>query len=134
MGAEALCRGAAFVVGIEQSGQACQVIRQNWQQVARGDQSFQVIRGDVMQRLPDLTGQQFDRIYFDPPYTSAVYEPILETIAYHRLLAPDGEVATEHSPDRALPETILTLEICRRKTYSNTALTFYCPAIDSPQS
>jgi 16S rRNA (guanine966-N2)-methyltransferase len=129
MGAEALCRGAALVIGIEQSGRACQVIQQNWQQIAQPNQLFQVVRGNVLQRLPDLAPQlnhPFDRIYFDPPYASELYQPVLETIARCHLLDPTGELAVEHSPDRPLPESIESLECCRQKSYGNTALTFYC--------
>jgi 16S rRNA (guanine(966)-N(2))-methyltransferase RsmD len=125
MGAEALSRGAIAVVGIEQSGAACAVIQQNWRRVAHSNQTFQVIRADVVKRLPSLTGQQFDRIYFDPPYASQLYQPVLEAIAHHHLLGANSELAAEHSPDYALPEAIASLQICRQKTYGNTALTFY---------
>jgi 16S rRNA (guanine966-N2)-methyltransferase len=133
MGAEALCRGAALVVGIEQSSQACDIIPQNWQQVAN-HQAFQVIRGDVVKRLAGLSEQApFDRIYFDPPYASDLYQPVLEAIAHHQLLAPQGELAVEHSPGKVLPKTIPygyleelnSLNISRQKTYGNTAITFY---------
>jgi 16S rRNA (guanine966-N2)-methyltransferase len=84
-----------------------------------------VMRAEVVKRLPTLAGQQFDRIYFDPPYASQLYQPVLEAIAHHHLLANNGELAAEHSPDYALPEAIAPLQICRQKTYGNTALTFY---------
>jgi 16S rRNA (guanine966-N2)-methyltransferase len=122
MGAEALCRGAAIVVGIEQSSPACEVIRQNWQQVAKPHQKFQIIRGDVT-RLERLAGQQFDRIYFDPPYASELYAPVLGAIVEHSLLAPEGELAVEHSPGRRLPE--VGLNLYRSKVYGNTAIGFY---------
>jgi 16S rRNA (guanine966-N2)-methyltransferase len=125
MGAEALCRGASLAVGIEQSTRACAIIRQNWQQVANDTQTFQVLRGDIRQRIKSLEGQQFDRIYFDPPYESALYEVVIEAIAALQLLAPDGELAVEHSSDHWNVITPSTLEVCRQKTYSNTALTFY---------
>jgi 16S rRNA (guanine(966)-N(2))-methyltransferase RsmD len=125
MGAEALCRGAKEVVGIEQSGRACAMIKQNWQQVAAPGQTFQVIRGDVVSQLNKLNRQSFDRIYFDPPYASNLYHPVLEAIAADHLLATDGEIAVEHDPKiwQALP--IPGLEICREKTYGKTVLTFY---------
>lgn len=125
MGAEALCRGAIRVVGIEHSSRACGVIRQNWQQVAGDEQTFEVIRGDVVKKLPTLTGQTFDRIYFDPPYACDCYEPVLAAIAHYNLLALGGELAVEHSPDRAHFSVPSTLEICRQKVYGNTALTFF---------
>ena len=93
----------------------------------QSEQTFQVLRGDVFQRLKTLEGQQFDRIYFDPPYASDLYQPVIEAIAQYQLLDANGELAVEHSPDRSLGETILSLEICRQKVYGNTALTFYCP-------
>ncbi|HEY9619206.1 MAG TPA: 16S rRNA (guanine(966)-N(2))-methyltransferase RsmD [Crinalium sp.] len=132
MGAEALCRGAFLAIGIEQSNRACAVIQQNWQQVARPDQRFQIIRGDVLKKLPTLAGQQFDRIYFDPPYASELYQPVLEAIAQHNLLASDGELAAEHSPAYlkevdmvAIATAIPSLQMCRYKSYGNTALAFY---------
>lgn len=123
MGAEALCRGAVHVVGIEQSARACAIIRQNWQQVATADQTFDVLKGDVRQRLKTLAGQEFDRIYFDPPYASDLYEPVLTAIAEYHLLAADGELAVEHDRDRSLllPSS---LQLCREKTYGNTAVSF----------
>ncbi|MBE9182301.1 16S rRNA (guanine(966)-N(2))-methyltransferase RsmD [Oculatella sp. LEGE 06141] len=127
MGAEALCRGAALVIGIEQSARACAVIQENWQQVANADQTFQVIRGDVRQRLPNLTQPPFDRIYFDPPYASELYQPVLEAIAHHHLLTATGELAVEHDPNQEAIVAPSSLEICRQKRYGNTALTFYRP-------
>jgi 16S rRNA (guanine966-N2)-methyltransferase len=125
IGAEALCRGASIVVGIEKSSRACAIIQQNWQQVASEQQQWKLWRGDVIQQLKNLSGQQFDRIYFDPPYASELYQPVLEAIAHHNLLAVHGEIAVEHNPQGWTPPVIPTWEICRQKVYGNTALTFY---------
>jgi 16S rRNA (guanine966-N2)-methyltransferase len=125
MSAEALCRGASLVVGIEQSPRTWTIIEQNWQQVVTAGQTFQLIRGDVVKKLPTLIGQQFDLIYFDPPYASELYQPVLNAIADYNLLAANGELAVEHNPKRSDFSIPTTLEICRQKTYGNTALTFY---------
>ncbi|MGP1387331.1 MAG: 16S rRNA (guanine(966)-N(2))-methyltransferase RsmD [Thainema sp.] len=125
MGAEALCRGATEVIGIEQSSKACGVIRQNWQQVAKPEQSVQILRGNVVAKLKDLAGQSFDRIYFDPPYAGGLYEPVLTAIAQLQLLAPDGELAVEHQPDLWQPQSFSGLECYRQKVYGNTAIAFY---------
>ena len=149
MGAEALCRGASRVVGIEESGQACAVIRQNWQQVIKPHQQFQVMRGDAIAKIRALSGKiQFDRIYFDPPYASDLYSPVLAAIAgmdvTNRsstnprstdnnstnktrlpLLAADGEMAVEHAPNVSPMETVGILVVYRQKVYGNSALSFY---------
>ncbi len=127
MGAEALCRGASLVVGIEKWAKACAIIQQNWEQVATPEQEFQVVQGNVVGQLKTLAGQQFDHIYFDPPYASDLYKPVIEAIAQYQLLDRGGELAVEHSPNNLMPSSIPTLEICRQKVYGNTALTFYRP-------
>ncbi len=123
MGAEALCRGAATVIGIERSRDACAVIQQNWRQVAKPEQTYRVMKGEVLERLENLSGQQFDHIYFDPPYASGLYKSVLTAIVDHHLLASTGELAIEHTPGQLYE--IAGLEICRQKHYGNTALTFY---------
>lgn len=129
MGAEALCRGASAVIGIEQASRACSVIRENWQAVAKPEQTIRVIQGDVVKRLPQLAGQQFDCIYFDPPYASEVYNPVIRAIAQLGLLASDGELAVEHDPQRQFDNLDWgesdRLIICRHKVYGGTALTFF---------
>lgn len=129
MGAEALCRGAGEVVGIEQSGRACSIIKQNWQAVAGQNQKFRVIRGDVRQKLPQIADEPFDRIYFDPPYTSGLYQPVLDAIARLSLLSPMGELAIEHHPKIGQAIPVACLEIIRQKVYGSTALTFYRSSI-----
>ncbi len=123
MGAEALCRGAAVVVGIEQASPALKVMEANWQKVARPEQRVEILRGHVLKRLPPLAGRQFDRIYFDPPYDSDLYGPVLAAIAHHRLLKADGVIAVEHRRGDA-PLLTPMLEAVRTKTYGRTELTF----------
>lgn len=125
MGAEALCRGASLVVAIEQSSKACSIIQDNWQLVAGDCQDIQVVRGKVVERLKQLSGQQFDRIYFDPPYESDLYDPVIEAIAQYQLLTIEGELAVEHDPKQAFSDFVAQLTVCRRKVYGSTALTFY---------
>lgn len=125
MGAEALCRGAASVVGIEQSRRACALIRHNWQQVVGTGQTFEVLQGNVLQHLRAWDGHPFDRIYFDPPYDGGLYQPVLEAIAQFKLLEAEGELAVEHRTGSALPKTIGLLALIKTKRYGETSLTFY---------
>ncbi|MEA5593523.1 16S rRNA (guanine(966)-N(2))-methyltransferase RsmD [Rivularia sp. UHCC 0363] len=125
MGAEALCRGASIVVGVEKSKSACGIIKQNWHSVASSEQEWKLLQGDILQLLPKLNEQQFDRIYFDPPYASDLYEPVLEAIKKYQLLDVNGEIAVEHNPKLWTPSEITNWEICRQKVYGNTTISFY---------
>ncbi|WOD40674.1 16S rRNA (guanine(966)-N(2))-methyltransferase RsmD [Nodosilinea sp. E11] len=125
MGAEALCRGAAEVVGIELSPDAYKITRENWQQVAQPDQDFSLFRGDVVKQLSRLRGQPFDCIYFDPPYDSELYKPVLERVVSLNLLAESGEIAVEHRPESWVAASISGLELVRQKQYGISHLAFY---------
>lgn len=133
MGAEALCHGAASVTGIEQTPKAIAVIEQNWAKVGKDHQETRILRGNVITRLPQLAGEQFDLIYFDPPYASNLYAKVLHLIVSHQLLAEDGELAVEHGSryKLQLPEG-LTLRRC--KTYGSTAVSFCYLATEAPTS
>lgn len=128
MGAEALCRGATEVVGIEQASEAYAVVRENWQRVAQPDQIIRLFKGDVIKQLSRLKHQPFDLIYFDPPYASDLYRPVLERIVGYGLLTPTGEIAVEHSPQGWQPTAIPGLTLVRQKRYGTTHLAFYMPA------
>ena len=125
MGAEALCRGAKEVVGIEQLGEACVLVRENWQKLARTDQVFTILRGDVLDQLKHLKGRAFDRIYFDPPYRGLLYVPVLTAIAQGELLSASGEMAVEYNSKLWTPPEILGLTLGREKHYGHSSLAFY---------
>ena len=125
MGAEALCRGAAEVVGVELSPEAYKVTRENWQRVARADQTMRLFRGDVVKQLSRLHGQAFDLIYVDPPYDGGLYDAVLERVVALQLLVPEGEIAVEHRPGAWTAGLVPGLELIRQKRYGTTHLAFY---------
>ncbi len=125
MGAEALCRGASYVVGIEQERRACSIIRQNWQKFAQSPQQYQVLQIDAVAGLASLKGQQFDRIYVDPPYTSPIYLPVLEALSTFNLLMDGGEIAIESGRRLRLPSQIGNFQIVSIRRYGRTEITFY---------
>lgn len=125
MGAEALCRGAAEVVGIEKSGAACRIVRQNWQKVAKSEQRFQVIQSDVVRQMKQLVepGSLFDCVYFDPPYAGELYGPVIAQLA--DCLSDRAEAAIEYSDAHWQPHDLPeNLEIVKSKRYGSTSLLF----------
>lgn len=128
MGAEALCRGVKEVVGIEKSSFACKIIRQNWQKISQDSQQFKILKGDVLLRLKNLVGQQFDLIYFDPPYHHNLYNSVLDAIVKYELLVPNtGELAVEYDPKKSdlSHDHGQNLELIQTKYYGKIALNFY---------
>ena len=130
VGYEALCKGAALVVGIEKYGKACTIININWLKFSNSGQKAKVIKGDALRILNNLEVQQFDFIYFDPPYRSNLYQPVLELIAKRDILAKGGEVAVEHDSSLWKAREIRKLKIIKERQYGNTNLTFYQSNLD----
>jgi 16S rRNA (guanine966-N2)-methyltransferase len=125
MAAEAICRGAATVVAIEESPVASKLIRENCQKLVT-EGTFRLINGRVQKFVPSLAGQQFDLVYCDPPYQGNLYQRVIDGIQESDLLAAGGEVALEHGVDRDLASELVldSLEVSRQKSYGTVALTF----------
>lgn len=111
--------GARLVVAVDSSARA---IRALTPQANRED--FIVMQGHLPGCLRHLQ-TAFDLIYFDPPYASGLYGPVLEAILTHRLLAPDGELAVEHHRHVPLPDHVQHLVRVQQRTYGDTVLSFY---------
>jgi 16S rRNA (guanine(966)-N(2))-methyltransferase RsmD len=111
--------GAQLVVAVDSSAKAIRTLA-----VHANRQDFYTLRGTLPGCLGSLK-TVFDLIYFDPPYASGLYLPVLAGIVTHELLANDGELAVEHHVHLPLPEQYLSLHRIRQKIYGDTVLSFY---------
>ncbi|HEY6547660.1 MAG TPA: 16S rRNA (guanine(966)-N(2))-methyltransferase RsmD [Vicinamibacteria bacterium] len=126
IGLEALSRGAARVVFVDDSAPAVEAVRENVA-LLRGAGEAQVFRQDARLALPALAdkGVRFDVIYLDPPYESDLYEPLLQLCGQAGLLEKEGLVVAEHFHKRLLPETIGRLLLAREVRVGDHRLSFY---------
>jgi 16S rRNA (guanine966-N2)-methyltransferase len=122
MGAEALLKGATWVVGIDQSPQSCTVIKENWERMGAG--RFAVYPGTLPGCLGRLTGIPFDLIYFDPPYESSLYVPVLTQLRTTPLITPTTLLACEHQKGLP-PGAVEGWECYDTRSYGRSALSFY---------
>jgi 16S rRNA (guanine(966)-N(2))-methyltransferase RsmD len=138
VGLEALSRGAARVVLVDQSRAAVEAIRENVSAVAAAEGEVQIVQQDARAAIAALVraGLSFDLIYLDPPYASPLYEPLLEETA--RLVTTEGMIVAEHFHKRELPETIGGLARTRSVRIGDHRLSFYARqdggagALDAP--
>ena len=133
MGAEALSRGAAFVVGVEISRRACEIVRHNWSAVAAPDQRFRVVAADVVQALRRMPpGEVYDVVYFDPPYDSDLYRTVLPLLA--NVVAPGGVAIVEAPKGAVLERCIGSLALTSVRRSGRAELWFYAHAVDAGAS
>jgi 16S rRNA (guanine966-N2)-methyltransferase len=126
IGLEALSRGAARVVFVDDDRAAVAAINENLEALGAAAE-VQVFRQDARVALASLadTGVRFDIIFFDPPYDSPLYEEVLEQIGGTSVLRDGGVAIAEHFHKRVLPETIGGLVRTREVRIGDHRLSFY---------
>ena len=97
IGIEALSRGAASAVFVEQDRGALQVIRENLRFTRLADRS-RVIAGDAVRAVGSMDGEQcFDLIFMDPPYDHGLEGRVLEALQHNSAAGPDTLIIVEAS-------------------------------------
>lgn len=131
VGIEALSRGAEFVAFVESSRKAASVIEENLEHCKIED-GYKLIARDALQAVKYFSAekQQFDIIYFDPPYESEIYSPVLWQIARGGVLTPEGVVLVEHRRQSPLSPNYDQLRPYREIVQGESCLTFY--ELDQP--
>ncbi len=131
IGIEALSRGAAEVVFVENHPPAAALIRRNLASLGIRSGAT-VLALDAHRALEKLASRQkhevarFDFIFLDPPYAAAKdYSRVLEFLGSAVLLASGGIVIAEHRRSFALPEVAGKLLRYRVLKQGDAALSFY---------
>lgn len=123
VGFEALSRGARAVVCVEGDPAAFRLLETSCRQLGNG--AVRPWRASLPGGLADLARHQapFDLIYADPPYTFTAHEKLLTAAA--PLLAPEGELAFEHSARQETPERVGEWARTDQRRYGESWLSMY---------
>ncbi len=121
LGIEALSRGAAHCVFIEQSRDACAVIRQNLKAAGLFEKASvaQMTAEAYLSACPE----RFDMILLDPPYRHDTVAALLPYI--ERVTAPGGTVMAETERGAQLPEQCGALTFKKKYRYGTVELSRY---------
>ena len=97
LGVEALSRGAARVVFVEQAPSAVAVLRANVEALGVGERA-RVVRSDALRALRRLAGDEpgFDLVLVDPPYETDLAGRALAALSEGALVAPHGTLVVEY--------------------------------------
>lgn len=105
LGLEALSRGAARAVFVEQDAAARAALRRNIEALDLTG-ATQVLRRDAadLGPLPAPVGGRFDLVLLDPPYRQGLAEGALASARAGGWLAPDAVAVAEIAADEPAPE------------------------------
>jgi 16S rRNA (guanine966-N2)-methyltransferase len=115
LGIEALSRGAASVVFVEQQGTVFRFLRQN----LKGLPDVTVMRGDVLRVLKKLARAGLDLVFADPPYRHELVQATIDRAVEFDVLAPDAWFVVEHHRQE-LPVAPEGWETIKQGTYGET--------------
>ena len=126
LGIEALSRGAASVLFVDEDRQSTAMIEKNLAKTKLVGRVRQQEVFEFLKRHPQ--GEQFEIVFADPPYEKAksgerFSEKLLANEALPQLLQPDGIFVLEKRPAERLSETKLW-DVVRAKTYGATEVLF----------
>ncbi len=131
IGIEALSRGAAEVVLIENHPPAVNLIRRNLESLGINT-GVTILAVDALRGLAMLASRKkvaepgYDYVFLDPPYAAAEdYSRVLEFLGSADLLAPRGMVIAEHRRGFDLREEAGVLRRFRVLKQGDAALSFY---------
>ena len=127
IGLEAISRGAKRAVFVEMDRNAIEVIKKNIKTCNFADEA-EVYQDDVFARIKwfQKTGQKFDIIYLDPPFTvESIFVPVMEALDEADILAQDGCIAIRSLKEKEMPEEFKNLYKYKKKVYGISAIHFY---------
>ena len=122
LGFEALSRGAADVVFVDDRRTVLEVIDRNAEMLGCQESSI-LIASDAMTFI-ERTGEKFDLIFADPPYTYERMGELPSIVFQRQLLKNEGFLIIEH----ARRTTFTPLPLYRvgvQKEFGNTRISFF---------
>ena len=120
LGIEAISRGAAFALFVDDGAEARALIRQNVDTLGLGA-ATRVFRRDATKLGPAHPVEPFGLAFLDPPYRKGLAEQALESMRAGGWLVHDALVVVEEAADAtfAAPEGYKELE---RRSYDDTMI------------
>ena len=127
LGIEALSRGAARALFIDNSIQSIKLIKKNL--VRCGYESLgSVLKKDLTRGLPrkhPLLKERFHLIFLDPPYEKEMIPPLLGELSDRDILASPSIAVAESFKTETLPEVLGRFQMVSFRTYGETKISIY---------
>ncbi|MCD4812505.1 16S rRNA (guanine(966)-N(2))-methyltransferase RsmD [bacterium] len=132
IGLEAVSRGAASVVLVEQDHVIVKTLEKNAGALQESRTVIHVRRNDAWLEAGRLIAhhREFDIVFMDPPYQQSEIARWETGIQLGRLLKPDGRLILQHSRHLPVPEPWAGCKRLQTRFYGKTALSFF--AVSTP--
>ena len=133
LGIEALSRGAADAVFVDQASPAIAVVRENLRAVGY-EKRAEVIQGEALGVLRRFPEDRFGLIFLDPPYEAGLMSGALERIMKWKLLCVGGLIVCETLKEEQLPAGVNGFGTVREYIYGKSRITLLTRSGGLPES
>lgn len=120
LGIEALSRGAAEAVFVDESAKSLKIVRANLERCCLAGRVEQSDSIAFLHRAG-----KFDLVFLDPPYDSDLLEKALEVIQNVDILNDGGIIVCESRREKSLPELDAPYRQTLSRRYGKVCLTVY---------
>jgi len=126
-GIEALSRGSASAVFVDNNLQSIRAIKLNLASLEELKDVTQVLKLDALKAISGFSSKnkRFDIIFLDPPYHKDLAKNTLIKIKAYDILSERGFVVAEHSIKDVMPEITGGLTRVKQRKYGDTVISFY---------
>jgi 16S rRNA (guanine(966)-N(2))-methyltransferase RsmD len=126
LGIEVLSRGAVSCFFVEADRSVAALLDKNIASVNCRNKA-QILAVDAVKGLQSLVSrrQSFDLVFFDPPYDSGLYAPVLDLFSVQNLLSAHAILVAECSTRNQLQESYGGLKRFDRRVYGTTAIELF---------
>jgi 16S rRNA (guanine(966)-N(2))-methyltransferase RsmD len=133
MGLEALSRGAAYVVFVENARTVAATLRRNVEKLDYQERSHIITASaSSIDRFLQKEDRQYNLIFMDPPYRQTlkivpgrkVYE-LIKALSDAEAILPEALLVLEHKKDAQVPRKIAAFRMQDRRRYGDTEISIF---------
>jgi 16S rRNA (guanine(966)-N(2))-methyltransferase RsmD len=128
VGIEALSRGAAYVVFIDESSARTRTIKKMVCTIGFGEKT-QILKERALTYINKLSRtdiKSFDIIFADPPYGSKELDEVITLLGKSNLISNNGILIVEHSSKKTdMPVSTGCLKLSKQYKYGDTTLSLF---------
>ena len=127
MGIEALSRGGAWALFIDNSMKSLSLIKKNLELCGFSNKGH-VIKKDIREGIPQhdkLTHGSINLAFIDPPYGKDIIPGVLESIVKSRIMAEGSYIVAESMKHDNLPDKVDDFNLVKTRLYGETKIDIY---------
>ncbi len=127
MGIEALSRGGAWALFVDNSNKSMALIKKNLEMCGLSNKGF-IIKRDLTEGIPKhdkLKQGIIDLAFVDPPYGKDIIPGVLDSIVESKIMADGSYIVTESMKHDLLPDKTGDFFLVKTRQYGETKIDIY---------